>query len=184
LPRGGPRAARLPAARWRSTPGGLGPGGARHRADRRQPSERRRRAGRRPRRRDQRLPPPPPGRLARRALAAPHRQRLAVDRGAPAARVRQRHRPSPADPALHVVRDVGGGGRPTLRAAHVARRAPRPRRRSCVMLVLLELFGGMALLLYGFSLSGEAFQRAFGGRLGSLFHELSHNRFLTVSLYT
>src|SRR5207249_4985834 len=97
-----------------------------------------------------------------------------------AARVRQRHRPSPAGPALHVVRDVEGGGRPTLRAAHVARRAPRPRRRSCVMMVLLALFGGMALLLYGIRLSGEALQRAFGGRLRSLLTGLSRNRVLAV----
>src|SRR3989441_12496218 len=78
------------------------------------------------------------------------------------------------------VRDVEGGGRPTLRPAHVARRAPRPRRRSCVMMVLLALFGGMALLLYGIRLSGEALQRAFGGRLRSLLTGLSRNRVLAV----
>ena len=33
------------------------------------------------------------------------------------------------------------------------------------MTVLLSLFGGMALLLYGIRLSGEALQRALGGRL-------------------
>src|SRR5438067_5063078 len=176
----GPRTARLPAARWRGAPGGLGPGAARHRADRRRPSERRRRAGRRPRRRDQRLPLPPAGRLVQRALAAPHRQRLAVDRRASAPRVRQRHRPSSAEPAVHVVRYLGGGGRPSLRKPHFALGAPHPRRGSRIVTVLLALFGGMALLLYGIRLSGEALQRALGGRLRSLLTGLSRNRVLAV----
>src|SRR5438309_8829295 len=48
------------------------------------------------------------------------------------------------------------------------------------MMVLLALFGGMALLLYGIRLSGEALQRAFGGRLRSLLTGLSRNRVLAV----
>src|SRR3989454_9540410 len=176
----GPRPARLPAARRRSAAGGLRPGAARHRPDRRAPSTRRRRAGRRARRRDQRLPLPPAGRLVQRALAAPHRQRLADDREAPAPRVRQRHRPSSADPALHVVRYLGGGGRPSLRQPHFALGAPHPRRGSRIVTVLLALFGGMALLLYGIRLSGEALQRALGGRLRSLLTGLSRNRILAV----
>src|SRR5206468_515341 len=176
----GPRPARLPAARWRSAAGGLRPGAARHRPDRRAPSTRRRRAGRRARRRDQRLSLPPAGRLVQRALAAPHRQRLADDREASAPRVRQRHRPSSAEPAVHVVRYLGGGGRPSLRKPHFALGAPHPRRGSRIVTVLLALFGGMALLLYGIRLSGEALQRALGGRLRSLLTGLSRNRVLAV----
>ena len=48
------------------------------------------------------------------------------------------------------------------------------------MTVLLALFGGMALLLYGIRLSGEALQRALGGRLRSLLTGLSRNRVLAV----
>ncbi len=48
------------------------------------------------------------------------------------------------------------------------------------MTVLLALFGGMALLLYGIRLSGEALQRALGGRLRSLLTGLSRNRILAV----
>src|SRR5207244_5994083 len=176
----GPRPARLPAARRRSAAGGLRPGAARHRPDRRAPSTRRRRAGRRARRRDQRLSLPPAGRLVQRALAAPHRQRLADDREASAPRVRQRHRPSSAEPAVHVVRYLGGGGRPSLRKPHFALGAPHPRRGSRIVTVLLALFGGMALLLYGIRLSGEALQRALGGRLRGLLTGLSRNRILAV----
>ena len=48
------------------------------------------------------------------------------------------------------------------------------------MTVLLALFGGMALLLYGIRLSGEALQRALGGRLPNLLTGLSRNRILAV----
>src|SRR5712691_4004275 len=186
----GPRPARLPAARRRGAAGGLRPGAARHRPDRRAPSTRRRRAGRRARRRDQRLSLPPAGRLVQRALAAPHRQRLADNREASAPRVRQRHRPSSAEPAVHVVRDVrdqrharrpsGAGGR--LRESVVPSRgaSPWPRDEGHGVTVLLALFGGMALLLYGIRLSGEALQRALGGRLRSLLTGLSRNRILAV----
>src|SRR5213596_2718127 len=177
----GPRPARLPAARRRSAAGGLRPGAARHRPDRRAPSTRRRRAGRRARRRDQRLSLPPAGRLVQRALAAPHRQRLADDREASAPRVRQRHRPSSAEPAVHVVRYLGGGGRPSLRKPHFALGAPHPRRGSRIVTVLLSLFGGMALLLYGIRLSGEALQRALGGRLRNMLTGLSRNRVSAVA---
>ncbi len=50
------------------------------------------------------------------------------------------------------------------------------------MTVLLALFGGTALLLYGIRLGGEALQRALGGRLRSLLMGLSKNRvFAAVS---
>ena len=48
------------------------------------------------------------------------------------------------------------------------------------MTVLLALFGGMALLLYGIRLSGEALQRALGARLRGLLTGLSRNRILAV----
>jgi phosphate:Na+ symporter len=46
--------------------------------------------------------------------------------------------------------------------------------------VLLALFGGVALLLYGIRLSGEALQRALGARLRSLLTGFSRNRVLAV----
>lgn len=48
------------------------------------------------------------------------------------------------------------------------------------MSILLALFGGMALLLYGIRLSGEAFQRAAGGRLRGLLTGLSRHRLVAV----
>jgi phosphate:Na+ symporter len=47
--------------------------------------------------------------------------------------------------------------------------------------VLIALFGGMALLLYGIRLSGEALQRAAGGRLKTLLTGMSRNRILAVA---
>jgi len=47
--------------------------------------------------------------------------------------------------------------------------------------VLLSLFGGMALLLYGIRLSGEALQRALGGRLRNMLTGLSRNRVSAVA---
>src|SRR5262247_2040240 len=56
-----------------------------------------------------------------------------------------------------------------------------PRRAGArSMMVLVSLFGGTALLLYGIRLSGEAFQRALGGRLRSLLTNLSRRRLLAV----
>ncbi len=49
------------------------------------------------------------------------------------------------------------------------------------MTVLIALFGGMALLLYGIRLSGEALQRAAGGRLKTLLTRMSRNRILAVA---
>jgi phosphate:Na+ symporter len=46
--------------------------------------------------------------------------------------------------------------------------------------VLLALFGGTALMLYGIRLSGEAFQRALGGRLRQLLTGLSRRRPMAV----
>jgi phosphate:Na+ symporter len=48
------------------------------------------------------------------------------------------------------------------------------------MTVLLALFGGMALLLYGIRLSGEALQRVAGGRLRTLLTALSRHRLPAV----
>src|SRR5262245_48648654 len=48
------------------------------------------------------------------------------------------------------------------------------------MMVVLSLFGGMALLLYGIRLSGEGLQRATGARLRHLLTGLSRNRFMAV----
>jgi phosphate:Na+ symporter len=48
------------------------------------------------------------------------------------------------------------------------------------MTVLLALFGGMALLLYGIRLSGDGLQRAAGGRLRHLLTGLAKNRPLAV----
>ena len=48
------------------------------------------------------------------------------------------------------------------------------------MMVLLALFGGMALLLYGIRLSGDSLQRAAGARLKELLTGLAGNRFLAL----
>ena len=48
------------------------------------------------------------------------------------------------------------------------------------MSVLLALFGGMALLLYGIRLSGDSLQRAVGGRLRQLLTGMSRNRVVAV----
>ncbi|MBI4247234.1 MAG: Na/Pi cotransporter family protein [Candidatus Rokubacteria bacterium] len=48
------------------------------------------------------------------------------------------------------------------------------------MTVLLALFGGMALLLYGIRLSGDSLQRAAGARLRHLLTGLARNRLLAV----
>ncbi len=47
-------------------------------------------------------------------------------------------------------------------------------------MVILALFGGMALLLYGIQLVGEGFQRAAGGRLRYLLTHLTRNRFTAL----
>ena len=49
------------------------------------------------------------------------------------------------------------------------------------MTVLIALFGGMALLLYGIRLSGEALQRVAGNRLKTLLTGMSRNRLLAVA---
>jgi phosphate:Na+ symporter len=46
--------------------------------------------------------------------------------------------------------------------------------------VLLALFGGIALLLYGIRLSGDSLQRAAGGRLRQLLTGMSRNRVVAV----
>src|ERR1051325_4847606 len=48
------------------------------------------------------------------------------------------------------------------------------------MSVLLALFGGMALLLYGIRLSGDSLQRAAGARLKGLLTGLAGNRLLAL----
>ncbi|MBI1736370.1 MAG: Na/Pi cotransporter family protein [Candidatus Rokubacteria bacterium] len=47
-------------------------------------------------------------------------------------------------------------------------------------MVLLALFGGMALLLYGIQLTGESLQRAAGARLRGILTGLARNRVLAV----
>lgn len=47
-------------------------------------------------------------------------------------------------------------------------------------MVILALFGGMALLLYGIQLVGEGLQRAAGGRLRYLLTHVTRNRFAAV----
>ena len=49
------------------------------------------------------------------------------------------------------------------------------------MIVLLAMFGGMALLLYGIRLSGDSLQRAAGARLKQLLTDLARNRVLAVA---
>ena len=48
-------------------------------------------------------------------------------------------------------------------------------------MILLELFGGMALLLYGIRLSGDSLQRAAGTRLRQLLTGITHNRLVAVA---
>jgi phosphate:Na+ symporter len=48
------------------------------------------------------------------------------------------------------------------------------------MIVLLALFGGMALLLYGIRLTGDSLQRAAGARLRHLLTGLARNRVLAL----
>jgi phosphate:Na+ symporter len=48
------------------------------------------------------------------------------------------------------------------------------------MMVVLALFGGMALLLYGIRLSGDSLQRVAGGRLRQLLTGLSRNRVVAL----
>jgi phosphate:Na+ symporter len=48
------------------------------------------------------------------------------------------------------------------------------------MTVLLALFGGMALLLYGIQLAGESLQRAAGGRLRGLVTGMAGNRVMAA----
>ncbi|MFQ5899342.1 MAG: Na/Pi symporter, partial [Candidatus Methylomirabilia bacterium] len=47
-------------------------------------------------------------------------------------------------------------------------------------MLLLALFGGMALLLYGIQLTGEGLQRAAGGRLRTLLTGLTRSRLMAV----
>ena len=47
-------------------------------------------------------------------------------------------------------------------------------------MILLALFGGMALLLYGIRLSGDSLQRAAGARLKNLLTGLARNRILAL----
>ncbi|MBI2204616.1 MAG: Na/Pi cotransporter family protein [Candidatus Rokubacteria bacterium] len=48
------------------------------------------------------------------------------------------------------------------------------------MIILMSLFGGMALLLYGIQLIGDGLQRAAGARLRGILTGLARNRFLAV----
>src|SRR5437773_132452 len=60
----------------------------------------------------------------------------------------------------------------------------RPRalaRARAVTAVLLALFGGIALLLYGIRLSGDSLQRAAGGRLRHLLTGMARRRLIAVA---
>src|SRR5687767_11529164 len=48
------------------------------------------------------------------------------------------------------------------------------------MMVVIAMFGGMALLLYGIRLSGDSLQRAAGGRLRHLLTGLSRHRLMAM----
>src|SRR5262249_2276837 len=145
------------------------------RADRGRPRSGRRRADRGPRRCHQRVRLSFARVLVQLAVATTRRQRLAHGGGAAARGHAERHEPSlrrPASRAPPAPRDRDGrpsdvGGRPR-------------RREPCAVTVLLALFGGMALLLYGIRLSGESLQRAAGGRLRSLLTGLARKRTLAV----
>ena len=52
------------------------------------------------------------------------------------------------------------------------------------MMILLAMFGGTALLLYGIRLSGDSLQRAVGGRLRQLLTGLSRNRIVARSTWS
>ena len=49
------------------------------------------------------------------------------------------------------------------------------------MMVLVALFGGVALMLYGIRLTGDGLQRAAGNRLRTLLTGMSRNRFLAMA---
>src|SRR5205807_1279261 len=80
----------------------------------------------------------------------------------------------------------GRGSRP--RGRSVSRLAPRAarlsaarRRARAVTAVVLALFGGLALLLYGIRLSGDSLQRAAGGRLRWLLTGMARHRLIAVA---
>src|SRR4029453_16745960 len=123
------------------------------------------RADRRPRRRDQRLRVLPARRQLQRPVAPAGRQRLA-HRGAAAA---------PGQPERHRPPHRGPHARPAVARQH---RGDRP---ADAMMILLAMFGGTALLLYGIRLSGDSLQRAVGGRLRQLLTGLSRNRWVAVA---
>src|SRR5204862_7610204 len=101
-----------------------------------------------------------PGLLAEHALAVTRRQRLGHRRRAATDRHPERHEPPP---------------RRRRRPAVLA-----PQRCGRPMMILLALFGGMALLLYGIRLSGDSLQRAAGARLRHLLTGLARNRLLAL----
>ncbi len=67
------------------------------------------------------------------------------------------------------------------RYRHPRARLPRRRRARAVTTVVLSLFGGIALLLYGIRLSGDSLQRAAGGRLRSLLTGMARHRLIAVA---
>src|SRR6185369_11590146 len=107
---------------------------------------------------------PPARLLVQPAVAPARRQRLADDRAAAAPGLAQRDGPPAGRP------------RPWPPAAHEPRRPSAGR----AMTLLLALFGGTALLLYGIRLSGDSMQRALGGRLRQLLTVMSRSRLNAV----
>src|SRR5439155_1152561 len=90
---------------------------------------------------------------------------LAERHRAPAARARRRHARARLDR-----RRRGAVDRPRALA-----------RARAVTAVLLALFGGIALLLYGIRLSGDSLQRAAGGRLRHLLTGMARRRLIAVA---
>src|SRR5437763_251894 len=169
-------AARLPAARRRAARRRQRPRPGGDRSHQRLASERRRRARRRARRRHQRVRVRAAGLLGQRALAPARRQRLAHGRAAAAAGLAERHRA----PAARARRRHARARLDRRRRGAVDR--PRALARAhAVTAVLLALFGGIALLLYGIRLSGDSLQRAAGGRLRHLLTGMARRRLIAVA---
>src|SRR5262249_51627932 len=117
-------------------------------------------------------------------------QRPGSPRGLPWGRHQRVSRPLPraaplVDLAAHPVQRLAHGDLAAAGALRQQRPAPgRPRRGRAaralevrrLAMVLLGLFGGLALLLYGMQLCGEGLQRAAGGHLRHVLTSMTRNR--------
>src|SRR5207249_9890475 len=104
--------------------------------------------------------------------------RLADGRGAGAARCAER----PCAPAGVARARPPRPGLPRRRGARRGgTRTGAVRRDRAVTAVVVALFGGLALLLYGIRLSGDSLQRAAGGRLRSLLTGMARHRPIAVA---